>query len=650
MLTATEKKALENFSEIEFPSFNNDKTEDEQYGEHFKLFTDFQTIKNQFVRHLSKDGFERNILDYILDSTDRMNERKIKPSWKEDYQANLFEPVTRSKLISILSVMAQSRMKAEPLVKRQNIFVVDDVDLRQSIYSNLLDNANEHNMDDYQIIFEMFTGLSEGTVIGYEGWMKGKIKYESPIDFNPDTGEIKTETVEVNEWDDVYGELIPVEEFFPETIWVNAKDFYTKVKRTFRAREMTLDNFKSVFGGYPGADEVKASQSFMVDETLPYGIPADTHPNNVFVLEFYDSGAKKKGLWVNGKKLYFGPLPFIHGQQPFWISIGEPIHQGFLFGKSLPDKLMGMQDITNGLLNAMLDQLFMALNSPIFVDGMEDLADGYLEPGRMYELAPGGKVERVNLGQVDQTSFQMYSLLKRSMEESSISSQSQGVSSGGRKTKYEVQQLQDSSLQLAGLFLQLMEQAMKRKYWLRMYNLLQYYSMPSQQKSGKKRFKFIEIDNVKLTNGKRGKRRIQIVGSKTDVPHKDNLANLITGETGESYNAAEAKIQPIVITRDWLINKELDLEMSIIPNSSVKDSKTGRKNSDIAFYQATINNPLFDKKEISADFARAFGKDPATVLAKEEAQPQGAMPGLPGLPGMKGTPATSTPQIDTSML
>ena len=637
---------------IETPLFNQTIDKDKNYCNYYDLWGVYRDRRNHNIRHISKDGIERNILDYVTDSVDRMNERAMKPSWKEDYQSNLFDPITRGKVISILSSVVQARMKAEPLLKRNSIYQIENFDFRQSVYSDILDSANEHNMDDYQLIFEMFTALTEGTVIGYEGWVKGSVEYDAPVDFNPDTGEIKTERVKTDEWDDVYGEIVPIDEFYPENIWVSPRDFYIKNKRCFRAREMTYEGFLSTYGGYEGAQSVRPAVEHIQDETLPWGIPNDTRPNNVFVLEYYDAEKKKKGLWANGRELYFDALPFIHGQLPFWIGIGEPIHQGLIFGKSLPDKLMGMQDVNNGLLNAMLDQLFLALNSPIFVDGLEDMADGYLEPGRMYELAPGGRVEKVGLGQVDQTAFQMYQLLKRSIEEQSISAQAQGVPTGGRKTKFEVQQIQESALQLAGLLIQLMEQAMKRKYWLRMYNVLQYYSMPSRDKSGKKKFKYIELKDRKLSNGKIGKRRIQIVGSKTDVPSKEELRDIAMSETGESeYDPTKANIEPLVITRDWLINKELDIEMAIVHNSSIKDSKVARQNRDIAFFQATLDNPNINQREVTKDFVRAFDKDVDRIMEPE----QEGMPGMPmemgGMPGMPGgTTGMPAPQINPDVL
>ena len=45
-----------------------------------------------------------------------------------------------------------------------------------------------------------------------------------------------------------------------------------------------------------------------------------------------------------------------------------------------------MQDMNNAILNNVLDQLFIVLNSPTFVDGdIDDLSDSFLEPNRIYE-------------------------------------------------------------------------------------------------------------------------------------------------------------------------------------------------------------------------------------------------------------------------
>jgi len=624
--------------------FNADPKKEERYEDHWTNFVTYREEKEQVVTFFNKGGKERNLYDYIEDSVNRMNEYKTKPAWKEDWQSNVFDPITRDKLIAILSQLATARMKAEVLVKPLSIFNTAKTEERKKVFSDLLEAANIKNHDEEQLIWEMYTAMSEGTVIGYEGWAKDTKEVEYVKDYDPQTGEKKSETIKVDYWDDVFGEIVPIEEWFPETIWCSPSNFKRKVKRCYRAREMSFSQFNDAYGKFPSADTVNPASHFNTQQVFKWGLPADIHLKNVFVLEFYDEKSDRMGIWANGTELYWGCLPFNHKRLPFWISVFEPIHHQFLFGKSLPDKLMGMQDVDNAVFNGMLDQLFISLNSPIFVDGEIDTDEGYLEPGRMIEITPGAKIQRGSLGTVDPAAFNMLSLIKRSMEESSVSAQAQGVPTGGRKTKFEVQQLQEGALNLASLFLQMMERAMSQKYWLRLHNILQYYSMPSRDKSGKKKFKYIVMEDTKLTNGKRGTKMMQIVGSNAEVPNKQALRDRAEVEEGKPFDVMESRVEPIVLSRDWLINDNMELEIKIIPNSSVKQSEADKRNKDIAFYQATAGNPQFNQEETARDFARAFDKSEDIVVTKEQAQEaaqaaqaaEGGQGGLPGLPG--GTP------------
>lgn len=632
--------------------FNTDVIKEDRYEQHWDLFLQYKETKEQSVRFFNKNGISRNILDYVKDSVDRMNEHHLKPSYKEDWQNNVFDPKTRDKLIAVLSQLSASRMKPMIELESVNLFSVAKLDFRKSVYSDLLEAANRKNKDQQQLIWEMYTAMSEGTVFGFESWKKDAREVEYVTEFNPDTGEKKTEKVNFNDWDDVFGEIIPIQEVFPETIWTSK---WSDIKRCFWAREMTFEGFQDALGGFPGADKVHDKAHYEQDSTLPWGISSDVHPRNVFVLYFFDAAKDKMGIWANGTELYYGPLPWNHKKLPIWMAIFEPIHHKFLFGKSLPDKLMGMQDINNAILNGMLDQLFLSLNSPYFIDGefVDDLDQGYLEPGRYYEISPGSKVQRANLGQVDSAAGQMLNLIQRSMEESSVSAQSQGVPTGGRKTKFEVQQLQQGALNLASLFLSMMEESMAQKYWLRLHNILQYYAMPAQSKSGNPKFKFITLDNRELTNGKIGKRMIQVVNSQEEVLPKEELGALAERETGEPFDVLEARVEPITLSRDYFLNREFELSMSIVPNSSIKETQSDKDNKAIAFYQMTAENPQIDQEKNLKDFAVAMGKDPDIVKPQQEQQQDpiaAVMAGAQGGAGRKGIAAGGNNQPDLDLL
>ncbi|HNU95506.1 MAG TPA: hypothetical protein PKK32_00870 [Candidatus Paceibacterota bacterium] len=641
--------------------YNEDKELDAEYSEFWGRFNTYKENRNQTIRFFNKGGVARNIIDYVRDSVDRINEYSPKPEYKEDWQSNLFDPVTRNKIITILSKLVSARMSIEVLVKSNNIFNTAASKQRARIYQDLLDAANEHNKEHEQLVWEMFTCMNEGTVIGYEDFMKDKRTVKFVESFDPDTGEAKTKEVTYDAWDDVYGEIVPIEEFFPETIWINSRDFRTKLKRAFRVRKMTMDGFKDVYGRYKNADKVKPSGFYYDSGYFVWGLDADLNREHVQVVEWYDVAKDERKVWANGVRLYDGPLPWNHKQLPFWISISEPIHHQFLYGKSFPDKLMAMQDMNNALWNNILDQLFIVLNSPTFVDGdIDDLDDGYLEPNRIYKMDPGTKVQKGTLGNLDQTSFQVLQLIKRSMEESSVSAQAQGIYTGGRKTRYEVETLQENSLNIASLFLQMIESAMQHKNFLRLYNVLQYYSQPSEAQDGSTRFKFLVIDNKKLTNGRVGKKLIQIAPSldgETPEQVSQKLKKAANAEMGMSENAeydpSTATVEPLLLTTDYLLNKDVELDVRVVPNSSIKETATAKKNGDIAFYQMTNGQPGWNQRLIREDLAQAFNKSQEYVEEMpEQGQDQlaGEMEKAKGIMGRAGMEGMGPNNVNMNLL
>ena len=159
------------------------------------------------------------------------------------------------------------------------------------------------------------------------------------------------------------------------------------------------------------------------------------------------------------------------------------------------------------------------------------------------------------------------------------------------------------------------------------------------------------MDNKKLTNGKIGKKMIQIAPSldgKDESQINQELigaANLEMGKPRDAdFNAAESTVEPIFITAEYLMNKDVELDIRIVPNSSIKESATQKKNSDIAFFQMTQEDPMIDQVMNRQDLAEAFSKPADIVKDKpEEADPLQAemekAKGIQGGAGMEGMPA-----------
>jgi len=139
---------------------------------------------------------------------------------------------------------------------------------------------------------------------------------------------------------------------------------------------------------------------------------------------------------------------------------------------------------------------------------------------------------------------------------------------------------------------------------------------------------------------------IQVVDGKSEVPHPAKLAEMAQKEIEGPFEPDTATVEPIILSRDYLLNNEYDYEIVIVPNSSIKQSEADKANKDLAFYQATAQNPQVDQEQNLKDFARAFGKDESIVK-----------PALPATQDqlaamMGGQPATpqQAPNIDMEQL
>ena len=137
--------------------YNKNPEDDTVYSEYWEKFGNYRDNRNQTVRFLNKGGVSRNIIDYVKDSVDRVNEYHLKPEFKDDWQSNVFDPVTRNKIITVLSKLVSARLGIEVLVKSNSIFNTADSKTRARIYQDLLDSANLHNREHEQLVWEMFT-------------------------------------------------------------------------------------------------------------------------------------------------------------------------------------------------------------------------------------------------------------------------------------------------------------------------------------------------------------------------------------------------------------------------------------------------------------------------------------------------------------
>src|SRR3990167_5570384 len=129
-------------------------------------FTEIRNNRDLNYRWFGKrrDGTYRNLIQYINICEKRWNSDGVARTDLEDWQASVFKPETRNKIIAILSAVAQQR----PGMKFKGVEKSDF--LREQILDDLYTWSENRDNGDEMAIYTMMDALIHGTVIRYEGY------------------------------------------------------------------------------------------------------------------------------------------------------------------------------------------------------------------------------------------------------------------------------------------------------------------------------------------------------------------------------------------------------------------------------------------------------------------------------------------------
>src|SRR3990167_4390201 len=115
----------------------------------------------------------------IEDSIKRLAQYKVKPVYKQWWQANLPGSFISDKLFQFLSKLAARSMEAQVFCADELSFVAK---MKERVMNTLLKAAGRKNQDDFQLVMEMLEAMGKGTVVGFEGWKHARRKVRVVMD------------------------------------------------------------------------------------------------------------------------------------------------------------------------------------------------------------------------------------------------------------------------------------------------------------------------------------------------------------------------------------------------------------------------------------------------------------------------------------
>ena len=112
----------------------------------------------------TRDGVYRTLVKYIDIMEKRWNSDGIPRVNLEDWQASVFKPETRNKVLTILSAVAQQRPRMKFKGREKSDY------MRELVIGDMYDWSEDMDNGDEQALYTMLDAIIHGTAIRYEGF------------------------------------------------------------------------------------------------------------------------------------------------------------------------------------------------------------------------------------------------------------------------------------------------------------------------------------------------------------------------------------------------------------------------------------------------------------------------------------------------
>lgn len=409
----------------------------------------------------------------------------------EDWQANIFVPMTMSTILAILAEITARRTRWRLLPTAP-----DDepkVDTLSAITEYTLDKGNW----DHESFKRDLDKLIYGTSVWKEIYREDRRVIRKRT-FVKEGGERKEKiiTEDVREFNDVYGKHIPLRQFYLD-------DQATEIRNARDCIERTISNisdFKTRYSKYRNANKVKEwgfikpSISEQQIQNIPAGgdtnVEGDYTPmsqlkdNQVEVIEYWSKPDDRHVIMANGIIVVDEPIPYDHKQLPYAMDVAIP-RPNCAYGIGIPQLLEGTNEELNTLHNMMIDTGKLDINTPHVVGGMTVLDEDEMtvRPGGVIAVDDVAQWKQVQQKGLVQSHFALVEEVKQIARIASgldvRFAENSAPSGGGDDTATEVIRLQEASLRRIGLLNKILElHCLHRIGWLRTANIQQFYKDP----------------------------------------------------------------------------------------------------------------------------------------------------------------------------
>lgn len=635
------------------PAYVPDKSESEAQERVLKRYTKGRSILDKSYNQLNG----RNIKEAVDDWTKRWNGYipEANPLLDTD-QSRIFLNFTRNQVIQFLSNIALTKPRTK--VKAVNRKTGSGDPKFAEVLEDLLDYSSNEENGDARFLEAALEATTKGTVIIYEGYARNVQKMEVPLDYDVQTGKIKSKKEDRVVFDNCFQKIVPLEDFFianPYQPLVQKQPFVIWREIT------TYDEAEQDFGDYKNWKYVVAGNYMMGTDTTTFyrnSLMLELSKDQVEIIRYYEKSSNQHIVLINGVVIYDGPIPFKDGNYPFAKGIFEPYGTDFFWGAGFPQKIMGEQDLLNTFWNMMVDKTMGSLLPFGMSSDLDDwIEDDTLALNRIRKVGDINKWRWDTLPGVSAGEQQMLqTALNFARENAGISGGAMAMSPrGGKLNVRQVLLQQQEAMKMMGFPMSFLEDMERDRVDLRLKHILQFYSIPKIEKISGKNGKEIEklayrdvrLSGVKLHNGKIGNKVINLI-PKPSTPDQerqiaDNLS--ITEAQGDiTGTPTEALALSVDSFYDYNLSVQVIKASSYEKNAALDQAaRMEYANWRLSMAQAA---PI-DAVKLVDWVSESFDIDPDEFKPQQQMMPGMGQPGQtqPGQPqpGQVGPPGMGQP-------
>lgn len=535
----------------------------------------------------------------------------------EDERSNLFVPITHAIVDSI---------NAEWIRQHTSGRVVPSEDPEDEPKATLVDIIRQFIEEKNNLaLVDMDTNaslISYGNGIQRIYYKEGRRKIKVPVKVNPDgTTEYNEKIIE--DFDDICIENIDPRMVFPDD-GAKSPDF-SDAKDVIYRRIMGYSEFETEFGHLPNAKFVKRSGDTIKNDY--YKKPKDIEDDDVELLIWENKSRDFHRYAANSILIDDKPNPYDHKDLTF-AGAGDNRRLGQFWWKGEPELIKSLQAEINTHRNIRLDAQKMSTIKPVFASTSSRLEEEEIvvEPGKIYYFTGTIPPTQMQMDNDFSSSFREEDRMREDVAGATGVDQRLEALSGDVTATESAIKKEATLKRIAKKIYQKQLMLEKRRGWLIIQLIMQYYTVPKMEKvAGKEKIAEYQNKNGEAKDGhtiindesedagvyKAKFRRIRANNMDIKVKSQKSPDGKVTGVEAI---VREKKGYTFFDATPDLIRGKYDYK--VIPDAEIPVTKAQEIEISLGLYDRLSSNPVINSPDGKLHMTQKDGSDVAMPMPK----------------------------------